>query len=183
MLALQIAACAVTLTAAWLIGNKRLAGPALNAVAALLFAVINASAELWVCAAFSLAMAAVNLRNVVRWHRAAAPLLILAGGIGLALMFSAPPARAEAMVASFYGSESGSRTASGERFHPGGMTAAHRTLPFGTRLRVCRHGCVVVTVNDRGPFVRGRQLDLAEGAARAIGLTGAGVGRVDVSRE
>jgi rare lipoprotein A len=50
------------------------------------------------------------------------------------------------------------------------MTAAHRTLPFGTRVRVCHSGCVVVRINDRGPFVRGRHIDLSPAAARAIGL-------------
>ncbi|WP_213736000.1 septal ring lytic transglycosylase RlpA family protein [Bradyrhizobium sp. dw_411] len=82
-------------------------------------------------------------------------------------------------MASFYGNESGSKTASGQRFNQNAMTCAHRSLPFGTRLKVT-HGdrSVVVTVNDRGPFVRGRVLDLSTGAARAVGLTGAGVGRV-----
>lgn len=82
-------------------------------------------------------------------------------------------------MASYYGNESGSRTASGARFNQNAMTAAHRTLPFGTRLKVT-HGSrsVVVTVNDRGPFIRGRVLDLSKGAAHAIGLTGRGVGRV-----
>ncbi len=82
-------------------------------------------------------------------------------------------------MASFYGNESGSKTASGQRFNQNAMTAAHRSLPFGTKLRVT-HGdrSVVVTINDRGPFIRGRVLDLSTGAARAIGLTGAGVGRV-----
>ena len=81
--------------------------------------------------------------------------------------------------ASYYGSESGSRTASGQRFNQNAMTAAHRTLPFGTRLKVTHAGrSVVVTVNDRGPFIRGRVLDLSKGAARAIGLTGRGVGQV-----
>lgn len=76
------------------------------------------------------------------------------------------------MVASFYGhgEKLSSRTASGQRFNPHAMTAAHRTLPFGTRLHVCHQGCVTVVVNDRGPFVRGRQLDLSYGAARAIGM-------------
>ena len=82
-------------------------------------------------------------------------------------------------MASFYGNESGSKTASGQRFNQEAMTAAHRTLPFGTKLRVTHGGrSVVVTINDRGPFVRGRVLDLSTGAARAIGLTSAGVGRV-----
>ncbi|UPK26862.1 septal ring lytic transglycosylase RlpA family protein [Bradyrhizobium sp. 195] len=82
-------------------------------------------------------------------------------------------------VASFYGNESGSKTASGQRFNQNAMTAAHRSLPFGTKLRVT-HGSssVIVTINDRGPFIRGRVLDLSTGAARAIGLTGRGVGRV-----
>jgi rare lipoprotein A len=82
-------------------------------------------------------------------------------------------------MASFYGNESGSRTASGQRFNQNAMTCAHRSLPFGTKLRVTHSGrSVVVTVNDRGPFIRGRVLDLSTGAARAVGLTGRGVGRV-----
>ena len=81
--------------------------------------------------------------------------------------------------ASYYGSESGARTASGARYNPMGLTAAHRSLPFGTQLKVTHAGrSVVVTVNDRGPFTRGRVLDLSKGAAQAIGLTGRGVGHV-----
>lgn len=81
--------------------------------------------------------------------------------------------------ASFYGNESGSKTASGQRFNQEAMTAAHRTLPFGTRLKVTHGGrSVVVTVNDRGPFIKGRVLDLSKGAARAVGLTSRGVGHV-----
>ena len=89
----------------------------------------------------------------------------------------ASTARSFTGMASYYGNESGSRTASGQRMNPSAMTAAHRTLPFGTKLRVT-HGdrSVVVTINDRGPFIRGRVLDLSTGAARAIGLPG--VGRV-----
>ena len=82
-------------------------------------------------------------------------------------------------MASFYGNESGSRTASGQHFNQNALTCAHRSLPFGTKLRVTHGGrSVVVTVNDRGPFVRGRVLDLSTAAARAVGITGAGVGRV-----
>jgi rare lipoprotein A len=82
-------------------------------------------------------------------------------------------------MASYYGNESGSRTASGQRFNQSAMTCAHRSLPFGTKLRVTHRGqSVVVTVNDRGPFIKGRVLDLSTGAARAVGLTGAGVGHV-----
>jgi rare lipoprotein A (peptidoglycan hydrolase) len=76
------------------------------------------------------------------------------------------------MVASFYGhgERLSRRTASGAVFNPHGYSAAHRTMPFGTHLRVCHRGCVTVVVNDRGPFVRGRHLDLSYGAARAIGM-------------
>ena len=82
-------------------------------------------------------------------------------------------------LASFYGNESGSQTASGQRFNENALTCAHRSLPFGTKLRVTFGGrSVIVTVNDRGPFVRGRVLDLSTAAARAVGLTGEGVGRV-----
>jgi rare lipoprotein A len=79
-------------------------------------------------------------------------------------------------MASFYGNESGSRTASGQRFNQNAMTCAHRSLPFGTKLKVT-HGdrSVVVTVNDRGPFVRGRVLDLSTAAARAVGISGVGM--------
>jgi rare lipoprotein A len=78
-------------------------------------------------------------------------------------------------VASFYGNESGSQTASGQRFNENAMTCAHRSLPFGTKLRVTHGGrSIVVTVNDRGPFVRGRVLDLSTAAARALGIDGLG---------
>lgn len=75
--------------------------------------------------------------------------------------------------ASWY--QSGSRTANGEAFRPDGLTAAHRSLPFGTRVRVTNltNGrSVVVRINDRGPFVGGRVIDLARGAGRAIGMGG-----------
>jgi rare lipoprotein A len=75
-------------------------------------------------------------------------------------------------VASVY---SGGRTASGEHTRSGGLTAAHRSLPFGTLVRVTNRGSgrsVVVRVNDRGPFVRGRVIDLTPAAARAIGFSG-----------
>jgi rare lipoprotein A len=93
------------------------------------------------------------------------------------VMPSSGSGRSFAGVASYYGNESGSRTASGEHFNQNAMTCAHRSLPFGTKLRVSHGGrSVVVTVNDRGPFVRGRVLDLSKGAARVLGL--GGVGRV-----
>ncbi|MFA5955787.1 septal ring lytic transglycosylase RlpA family protein [Hyphomicrobium sp.] len=82
-------------------------------------------------------------------------------------------------MASYYWQ--GQRTASGARFNPDGLTAAHRSLPFGTRVRVTNQSngqSVVVVINDRGPFVGGRVIDLSRGAARAINMTGAGVARV-----
>lgn len=77
--------------------------------------------------------------------------------------------------ASWYGTESGNRTAMGTRFNPHALTAAHKTLPLPSRVRVTnlsngRH--VDVTVNDRGPFKKGRIIDLSRGAAREIGLHG-----------
>lgn len=88
------------------------------------------------------------------------------------------------MLASFYGAGEplNVHTANGEVFHPHGFTAAHRSLPFGTRLTVCFHGCTTVRVNDRGPAAwTGRSLDLSHGAARAIGMTNVGVARVRAS--
>lgn len=76
----------------------------------------------------------------------------------------------------------GNLTASGSRFNQHALTAAHRSLPFGTRLKVCYKRCTTVTVTDRGPYIRGRDLDLSKGAADAIGLTASGVGRVQVTR-
>jgi len=82
-------------------------------------------------------------------------------------------------MASFY--HEPQPTASGERFHADGISAAHRTLPFGTQVRVTYMATgqsVVVRINDRGPYVGGRIIDLSRGAARAIGMHGAGVGKV-----
>jgi rare lipoprotein A len=85
-------------------------------------------------------------------------------------------------VASYYGRElAGNRTATGERFDPAGLTAAHRTLPLGTKLRVTNLGngrSVIVRVNDRGPFTRGRILDVSLAAAREIGMVAAGHAQV-----
>jgi rare lipoprotein A len=76
----------------------------------------------------------------------------------------------------------GRLTANGERYNQNGLTAAHKTLPFGTRLQVCFRRCAVVRVNDRGPYARNREIDLSRGAADAIGLTSSGVGRVKLTR-
>jgi rare lipoprotein A len=101
--------------------------------------------------------------------------------IALILFWFVSAAHAE--MASVYGGRDGycgSRTANGQRVNCSAMTAAHRRLPFGTRVRVCHSRCVTVRINDRGPFVRGRDIDLTPAAARAIGLNG--TGRVTVSR-
>lgn len=86
------------------------------------------------------------------------------------------------MTASYYGEKfRGKETASGEIFDPDQLTAAHRSYPFGTRLVVTSvktKKSVTVRINDRGPFVRGRDLDLSRRAARAIGLTGVAKVRV-----
>jgi len=91
--------------------------------------------------------------------------------------------RAEATtgLASWYGPGfSGSPTASGDVFDPNGFTAAHKTLPFGTQLTVSYRGrSTQVTVNDRGPYSGGRDLDLSQGAAEHLGLTRAGVDYID----
>jgi len=85
-------------------------------------------------------------------------------------------------MASWYGYDgSGSKTASGERYHPEGLTAAHRSLPLGTKIRVTntRNGLsVIVRVNDRGPYIRGRIIDLSAGAARVLGMISSGVAPV-----
>ena len=88
-------------------------------------------------------------------------------------------------LASWYGVPyHGRRTASGEVYNMNSMTAAHRSLPFGTRLRVCNQRnsqCTTVRINDRGPFVSGRELDLSRAAAESIGLDGVGVGQVTIT--
>lgn len=86
-------------------------------------------------------------------------------------------------IASWYGSESGNRTAMGARFNPQGLTAAHKTLPLPTKVRVTnlRNGrSVDVVVNDRGPFKKGRLIDLSQGAAKKIGLHTQGLTEVKV---
>jgi len=98
------------------------------------------------------------------------------------LLLTAMPASATSMLTSWYGPGfHGRTTANGETYNQYGYTAAHKSLPFGTRLRVCYQGCVDVRINDRGPFIGARELDLSYGAAAAIGLLDAGVGTVKVT--
>lgn len=108
--------------------------------------------------------------------------LLVAGTIAAVAAAHAKEAKAEPLVSSWYGSElEGSPTASGEPYRPDGRTAAHRSLPLGTELLVSYGGRqTLVRVNDRGPHVGGRDLDLSRGAAEEIGLTAAGADAVDV---
>ena len=94
---------------------------------------------------------------------------------------TAPVGEVQEGEASYYAPKfNGRRTASGERYDPKGMTAAHKTLPFGTRIRVTRHGgpSVVVKVNDRCGCTHGRIVDLSEAAARKLDMMHAGVVQV-----
>lgn len=115
----------------------------------------------------------------------ASVLLPAAAMLGLCAGLAAAPTPAAALVqcggASWYAMTS--RTASGERASPDTMTAAHRSLPFGTRVRVTnlRNGrSVTLRVNDRGPFVGGRIIDVTRAAASKLGFVGAGVTRVRI---
>ncbi len=107
--------------------------------------------------------------------------LILLG----AMVAPASAKQEEFQTISFYGGPGDytySKTASGERFYYMNKTAASKTLRFGTKLEVTYKGkSVVVRVNDRGPYVRGRKLDISYGAAKAIGMIRAGVARVKVT--
>jgi len=105
--------------------------------------------------------------------------------LAAAAMLSAAPAYAASQcgTASWYALHS--KTASGERMNPAAMTAAHRSLPFGTKLKVTnpRNGkAVLVRVNDRGPFVKGRVLDLSKAAAAALGFVRSGHTKVCMER-
>lgn len=114
--------------------------------------------------------------------------LLLAAGLSIGgCAASRPPAgepAGEVGIASYYSAAfHNGQTASGERYSKYAMTAAHRTLPFGTRVRVThlesgRH--VVVRINDRGPFVKGRIIDLSYAAARKLGMVREGVAKVRV---
>jgi rare lipoprotein A len=107
--------------------------------------------------------------------------LAVAGVMAVSLVAVEKDALAEPVVSSWYGPGfEGAPTASGVPFDPWAMTAAHPYLPFGTQLQVCYLDCAVVTVNDRGPFVHGRGLDLSQGAAQAVGLSGVDVVDVQV---
>lgn len=112
-------------------------------------------------------------------------LLVMASLVGIAIKDGV--IAAETCTASHYGKGdgfAGKRTASGERMNPAALTAAHKSRPFGSRVAVTNlHNgrSVTVRVNDRGPFVKGRCIDLSPAAARAIGM--GGLARVTVTRQ
>ena len=98
------------------------------------------------------------------------------------LAFAIPGSAAGSMLSSWYGPGfHGRLTANGERYDMHGLTAAHKTLPFGTKLEVCYQGCTTVRINDRGPFIGDRELDLSYGAAKAIGVVQPGVADIKVT--
>lgn len=110
--------------------------------------------------------------------------IFAAFGLTAAVLFAAPDAQANTQtgIASWY--QMGTKTANGERYNPDGMTAAHRTLPFGTIVLVEHLGngrTVRLRINDRGPFIRGRIIDVSRGGARALGLMGSGTAKVRVT--
>jgi rare lipoprotein A len=115
-------------------------------------------------------------------RRALALFLVLAAPHGAA----ADPVREEGFrgLATYYWHSQ--KTASGETYRPDGMTAAHRTLPFGTHVRVTHvrtKRTVIVRINDRGPFTRGVVIDLSRGAAQALGMLAEGMATVQVQIE
>ena len=112
------------------------------------------------------------------------PIVVVVMTICASTVITDSSAMAETGIASVY-AYSGGKTASGERANPGGFTAAHRTLKFGTQVRVTnrRNGRnVVVRINDRGPFVRGRVIDITPAAARALGFSGLAPVTVDIAQ-
>ena len=120
-------------------------------------------------------------------HRHSRTLLWLSS-LFLVFHFSFHPAEAQTQrgIASYYSKRAtGRKTSSGERLHHDSLTCAHRTFPFGTLLKVINPAndrTVVVKVNDRGPFGRGRIIDLSWGAAKALGILSQGIASVVVER-
>ena len=120
--------------------------------------------------------------RALRGTRTAAAIL----GLGLCAATGGPAAADTVGVASFYdGRLHGGPTASGERFNQNAMTAAHRTYPIGTRVRVTNLNngkSVTLRINDRGPYIRGRIIDVSRGAAAQLGFIANGLAKVRVER-
>jgi rare lipoprotein A len=108
---------------------------------------------------------------------------VTAAALTAVLFSGATPASAQCGSASWYALYS--QTASGEQMNPAELTAAHRTLPFGTKLKVInqRNGkSVVVRINDRGPFIKGRMIDLSKAAAKKLGFIDKGVTKICMAK-
>jgi len=105
-------------------------------------------------------------------------------GLVLAVTSLTVAASAETVTASYYAAKfNGRRTASGQRFNSNALTAAHKTLPLGTRVKLTNpnnHHSVIVRVNDRGPFVKGRDISVTRRAAKRLGFTRSGVAQLDM---
>lgn len=107
--------------------------------------------------------------------------LVVIGGC-VSVLWNAPALPAERCIASWY-PPTGHRTADGERYNPNAFTAAHRSIAFGAMIGVRRgNRKITVRVNDRGPFVKGRCLDVSPAAARALGFKGQGTAIVTIER-
>jgi len=87
------------------------------------------------------------------------------------------------MLASYYGKEMHGKNANGEKWNPYGLSAAHRTLPIGTRLEVCYRTCTLLVIKDRGPSIHsGREIDVSYGVAKKIGIIPVGIARITVRK-
>jgi len=146
---------------------------------------LKSQRQLMMLGIVALALLAFGLASAL-WSREPARDVVRLGKGGVSVEARAPEVAAAREIgggaASFYGNElAGNPTASGERFDPNKLTAAHRTLPLGSRVRVTNPNngeSVVVRINDRGPFHGNRVIDLSLAAAREIGLLRSGVGQV-----
>ena len=122
---------------------------------------------------------------MIRHARFYGALVLVTVWFTLAMLAALPAHAACGQIASWYGPGfHGRTTANGETYNQHGMTAAQRTLPFGTIVRVTYSGrSVTVRINDRGPFIPGRVIDLSRGAASALGMIDAGVVPVCITVE
>lgn len=146
---------------------------------------LKSQRQLMMLGIIALALLAVGLASAL-WSREPQRDMVRLGKGGVSVEAMAPEATSAREIgggaASYYGNElAGNPTASGENFDPNKLTAAHRTLPLGSRVRVTNPDngeSVVVRINDRGPFHGNRVIDLSLAAAREIGLLRSGVGQV-----
>jgi rare lipoprotein A len=148
---------------------------------------LKAEASAWLTAAYGgrSALPSFRERPLQRLSLAAFGLLLLAGCASDRTTLL-QPGQGQEGLASYYGARhQGKRAASGERFDQHGLTAAHRTLPFGAEVRVTNLSndqVVVVRINDRGPHARSRIIDLSRHAAQQLGMTDSGTARVRIER-